>query len=48
MEQGAEVQRQHLAALPFNHWADSAQSYLVQPPVWDELIVLPGSKIGRL
>jgi len=97
MEQGGNVARSHLAALPFtrlvtgpadftptvfrsgpmgkttaasqmaaaveynsplNHWADSAKSYLAQPPevvefiktkppVWDELIVLPGSKIGE-
>ncbi|MBK1883856.1 glycoside hydrolase family 97 catalytic domain-containing protein [Luteolibacter pohnpeiensis] len=44
---------------PLNHWADSAQSYLAQPKevlefirtkpvVWDETLVLPGSKIGEL
>lgn len=98
MEQGGNITRQHLAALPFtrlvtgpadftptvfragpmgkttagsqmatavaydsplHHWADSAESYLAQPPevldfirskpvVWDELRVLPGSKIGEL
>ena len=98
MEQGGNISRTHIAALPFtryvtgpadftpmafrpgpmgkttagsqmatavaynsplNHWADSAESYLAQPeevltfirtkPVaWDELRVLPGSKIGEL
>lgn len=98
MEQGGNIARSHLAALPFtrlvtgpadftpmafrrgpmgkttagsqmatavaynsplNHWADSADSYLAQPeevqafirtkPVlWDELRVLPGSKIGEI
>jgi alpha-glucosidase len=98
MEQGGNIARPHLAALPFtrlvtgpadftpmvfradpmgkttagsqmatavaynsplNHWADSARSYLAQPEeilsfirskpvVWDELRVLPGSKIGEI
>ncbi|GAA5125476.1 glycoside hydrolase family 97 catalytic domain-containing protein [Luteolibacter yonseiensis] len=98
MEQGGNVARSHLAALPFtrlvtgpadftptvfrdgpmgkttagsqmaaavaynsplNHWADSAKSYLAQPAevvdfirtkpvVWDELRVLPGSRIGEI
>lgn len=98
MEQGGNIARSHLAALPFtrlvtgpadftpmafragpmgkttagsqmatavayisplNHWADSAESYLAQPDevltfirtkpvVWDELRVLPGSKIGEI
>lgn len=98
MEQGGNIERSHLAALPFtrlvtgtadftptafrsgpmgrttagsqmatavaynsplHHWADSAQSYLSQPEeviefirtkpaVWDELQVLPGSKIGEV
>ena len=98
MEQGGNVARSHLAALPFtrlvtgpadftptvfragpmgkttagsqmaaavaynspmHHWADSAESYLAQPgevltfirtkPVaWDELRVLPGSRIGEI
>ena len=44
---------------PMHHWADSAESYLAQPgevltfirtkPVaWDELRVLPGSRIGEI
>ncbi len=98
MEQGGNIARSHLAALPFtrmvtgpadftptvfrggpmgkttagsqmaaavayhsplHHWADSAESYLAQPeevrlflrtkPVeWDELKVLPGSRIGEI
>ena len=98
MEQGGNIARSHLAALPFtrlvtgpadftpmafregpmgkttagsqmaaavaynsplNHWADSADSYLAQPEevitfirtkpvVWDELRVLPDSKIGEI
>jgi len=98
MEQGGNIARSHLAALPFtrlvtgpadftptvfrdgpmgkttagsqiaaavaylspiHHWADSAESYEAQPEdvlnfirskpvVWDELQVLPGSKIGEL
>lgn len=98
MEQGGNISRQHLAALPFtrlvtgpgdftptvfrsgpmghttagsqmatavaynsplHHWADSAEAYLAQAPevvnfirtkpaVWDEMLVLPGSKIGEI
>lgn len=44
---------------PIEHWADSAEVYLSQPKqvvefirtkptVWDETIVLPGSKIGEV
>jgi alpha-glucosidase len=44
---------------PLHHWFESAKTYLAQPPevvtfiktkpvVWDETLVLPGSKIGDL